>query len=75
MPKLKGYISDTRGYLTQGEAISYMTRNNPITNPQPGVLPSVMRAAKDGKSGCSVKLQDPKIPGEPQTKKTKRAPK
>ena len=72
MPRLKGYISDTRGYLTEGEAISYMTRNNPITNPEPGILPSVMKAVKAGKSNCRVTLQDPPIPGEPKTKKPKK---
>ena len=71
MPRAKGCVSDMRSYLTEGEAISYMTRNNPITNPEPDILPSVMKAAKDGKSGCSVKLQDPPIPGEPQSKQQK----
>lgn len=75
MPRLKGFVSDMRGYLTEGEAISYMTRNNPITNPEPGILPSVMRASKNGNTSCRVMLQDPAFPGEPQTKKTKRAPK
>ncbi len=75
MPRLKGYVSDTRGYLTQGEAISYMTRNNPLIRPEPGILPSVMKAAKAGKSNCRVTVQDPAFPGEPQSKKTKKVPK
>lgn len=75
MPKAKGYNFDMRLYLDDFESVLYQTRNNPITNPEPGILPSVMRAAKEGKSGCSVKLQDPPIPGKPQSKKTKRAPK
>jgi len=74
MPKLKGYISDTRGYLTQGEAISYMTRNNPITNPEPGILPSVMKAVKEGRKG-KVTLQEPAIPGASPKKKPRKATK
>ena len=75
MPKAKGYAGEYRLYLDDFESVSYMTRNNPLTSPQPGILTSVMKAAKEGKSGCSIKLQDPLIPGEPQSKKTKRVPK
>lgn len=75
MPRTRGYISNMRSCLTESEAVSYMTRNNPLTNPEPGILPSVMKAAKAGKSNCRVTLQDPPIPGEPQSKQLKKAPK
>ena len=72
MPKAKGYAGEYRLYLDEFESISYMTHNNPISKPQPGILPSVMKAAKAGKSNCRVTLQDPAIPGEPKTKKPKK---
>jgi len=72
MPKVKGYAGEHRLYLDEFESVLYQTRNNPITNPQPGVLPSVMKAAKAGKSNCRVTLQDPAIPGEPRKKKAKK---
>jgi len=75
MPKAKGYNFDMRLYLDDFESVLYQTRNNPITNPEPGILPSVMRAVKEGKSNCRVTLQDPAIPGEPKTKKSRKGAK
>ena len=72
MPIDPNYDWLTYGCLDEFESIQYQIRNNPITNPQPGILPSVMKASKAGKSGCSVKLQDPAIPGDPRKKKAKK---
>jgi hypothetical protein len=46
MPKAKGYAGEYRLYLDDFESVSYMTRNNPLTNPQGGILPSVMRGCE-----------------------------
>lgn len=72
MPKAEGYVSDMKAYLDDFDSVLYMSRNNPITKPQPGILPSVMKAAKEGRGG-KVTLQEPTILGEAKTKKSKKA--
>lgn len=74
MPRAKGYVSNMKAYLDEFEMASYGARNNPITKPQPGILPSVMKAAKAGRGG-KVTLQEPAIPGTPSKKKSRKAAK
>ncbi len=74
MPKAKGYTGEYRLYLDEFESVSYMTRNNPIKNTEPGILPSVTKAVKAGRKG-KVTLHEPAILGTPPKKKSRKVTK